>query len=368
MCSSKGILRKGTVTFSTPAKSAVADGTKRSVSEHKTTGARSVAPLIEKGLVLSSALAAAHHSEQSQHTPSQLQKFSFFASGKPPHGSQTAPRPFSTGAREMDGESDDDFDFSQDVTSLSEILQGSGISEKRLAPEAATMRKSSVHEFRQLREKRSSIFKGAIRVVKTNLKGMAASSRNQSFYSTAAAPSIRESSIFSRTAVAAASGTAAAVAPRAASAKSQNEDQDTPSKNSTLFYMPTNTPERLHMVHAAAGAAHLYAAAAWGGSATPSRSKGAVAARSDMTPRSVHKGTSGFGAKVGVVSFECVCMCCWHKGVWLCQCARTYIKHVYIYTCKHTNTCTYKYMYKYKHTLRIHVIHTLTYIHPYIHT
>lgn len=346
MCSSKGILRKGTVTFSTPAKSAVADGTKRSVSEHKTTGARSVAPLLEKSLVLSSALAAAHHSEQLQHTPSQLQKFSSFASGNPPHGSQTAPRPFSTGAREMDGESDDDFDFSQDVTSLSEILQGSGISEKRLAPEAATMRKSSVHEFRQLREKRSSIFKGAIRVVKTNLKGMGASSRNQSFYSAAAATSIRESSIFSRPAVAAASGTAAAVAPCAASAKSQKEDQDTPSKNSTMFYMPTNTPERPHMAHAAAGAAQLYAAAAWGGSATPSRSKGAVAARSDMTPRSVHKGTSGFGAKVCVCIFECVCVCILGTMVCGCVSVREHISKMYIYTHAntqthvHINTCT----------------------------
>jgi len=45
--------------------------------------------------------------------------------------------------------SPDDHAFSADVTSLAEIFGGTGISEKRLGPEAAGMRKSSVQGFRQ---------------------------------------------------------------------------------------------------------------------------------------------------------------------------------------------------------------------------
>jgi hypothetical protein len=169
---SKGILRKGTVTFGTPPKASTAAGkAQRSNSERKPAGARSVAALLEKSSLLTSALAGAIKDDggQTPHTPSRLQELS---SAEPPQGSQTAPRWLGHGvhAQDLTGEEEDQFEFSKDVTSLSEILQGSGISERRLAPEAAMMRKSSVHEFRQLREKRASIFKGAIRVVKTNFK------------------------------------------------------------------------------------------------------------------------------------------------------------------------------------------------------
>jgi len=87
-----------------------------------------------------------------------------------------------------------------------------------------------------------------------------------------AAPSIRESSVFS--------------SPSAfASVKPQKEDHYTPSKKSTMFYLPTNTPERPHMAHAAAGAVQLHVAAAWGGSTTPLQ----------YSTASLHGGGVGFG-------------------------------------------------------------------------
>jgi hypothetical protein len=226
------------------------------MAERKPAGARSVGSLLEKSSVLASALTAALHNvdEAQQQTPSRLEKFSAFASA---NGSHTAPRPhrwkfskvgaiviscindnraltfwefLSARARESwwkcskvcfvwhlvcelrialtvvefrqeaSGEAEDV--FSDDLTSLSEILGGSGISEKRLAPEAVGMRKSTVHEFRQLREKRSSIFKGAIRVVKT-------SARTSSASAAAASSNIRES-IYTRTTAPAAAAAAAA--------------------------------------------------------------------------------------------------------------------------------------------------------------
>jgi hypothetical protein len=180
---SRGILRKGTVTFNTPPKSSTTDERpKRSMSERRPAGPRSVTALFEKSSVLTSALSAAVQNADAQHTPSRLQDMS---SSQPAQAPQTAPRPHSARSLAMDAEAggrkeDDAFDFSNDVTSLTEILQGSGISEKRLAPEAALMRKSSVHEFRQLREKRCSIFKGPIRVVKGARKAPPPSSTHSS--------------------------------------------------------------------------------------------------------------------------------------------------------------------------------------------
>ena len=49
--------------------------------------------------------------------------------------------------------------------------------------------------------------------------------------------------------------------------------------------MPTNTPERPHMAHAAAGAVQLHVAAAWGGSTTPLQ----------YSTASLHGGGVGFG-------------------------------------------------------------------------
>ena len=90
---SKGILRKGTVTFSTPSKTvAAADSVRRSVSEHKPP-ACSVAPLLQKSAVLASALTAVLHGDtETQDTTSDLYKFSF-SSAKHPQASWTAPRP-----------------------------------------------------------------------------------------------------------------------------------------------------------------------------------------------------------------------------------------------------------------------------------
>lgn len=280
---SKGILRKGTMAMVTPSKATIApEKSQRSVSERKPSGTRSVASLFEKSSVLSSAVTAAverANSNASHHTPSRLPDCASHFSAEPPRGSQTAPRPTGAGARGNDCNEEDDFEFSKDLTSLSEILQGSGISETRLVPEAATMRKSSVHEFRQLREKRASIFKGALRVVKTNFKASSAAAatnaRNHSFYSNAAATvenSRTEIATRSRAAASMASWNVAPPAVIKAAAhdcKSGSED--------------TLQPARF------AGNATK--------SATPSRALAAVTAKETMTPRSLHKGTSGFGAK-----------------------------------------------------------------------
>ena len=91
---SKGILRKGTVTFSTPSKTvAAADSVRRSVSEHKPP-ACSVAPLLQKSAVLASALTAVLHGDtETQDATSDLYKFSSFSSAKQLQASWTAPRP-----------------------------------------------------------------------------------------------------------------------------------------------------------------------------------------------------------------------------------------------------------------------------------
>ncbi len=90
---SKGILRKGTVTFSTPSKTvAAADCVRRSVSEHKPP-ACSVAPLLQKSAVLASVLTAVQHGDtETPDTTSDLYKFSSFSSAKHPQASWTAPR------------------------------------------------------------------------------------------------------------------------------------------------------------------------------------------------------------------------------------------------------------------------------------
>ncbi|EKX44384.1 hypothetical protein GUITHDRAFT_109832 [Guillardia theta CCMP2712] len=59
-------------------------------------------------------------------------------------------------------------EFSRDVGSLAEILEGEGIAEHRIPTVGKQSMYLSVQELRELREKRSSIFKGPLRVVKTS--------------------------------------------------------------------------------------------------------------------------------------------------------------------------------------------------------
>lgn len=274
------------MTFSTPSKASTEEGkTQRSKSERKPSGTRSVAALLEKSSVLTSALAAARkdNSGDSHHTPSRLQELS---SAEPAQGSQTAPRPLGSGARAQDlAEEEDLFEFSKDVTSLSEILQGSGISEKRLAPEAAMMRKSSVHEFRQLREKRASIFKGAIRVVKTNFKTPAGASSTAGSARLQNACSRPEPSAHTRSAQSAAS------VARPASATSAHP---------ASVHQPASARADANGSAACGPGALAGASAAGAGAPTPSRTRSESASKAAVTPRGLHTGTSGMGAKAAM--------------------------------------------------------------------
>ena len=153
---SRGILKKGTVTFEAPQKTATGRG---SQPEQSQPGGTRAGNLLGKSSVLVSVLSANLHGDQPQHTESSQASA---AEKDPRRAHRNAPAAV---LRNPSGEEDDDFSFSQDLASLSEILKGGGISEERLARQAET-RSSSVHEFRQLREKRASIFKGALRIQK----------------------------------------------------------------------------------------------------------------------------------------------------------------------------------------------------------
>ena len=144
------------MTFEAPQKTATGKG---SQPEQSQPGATRAGNLLGKSSVLVSVFSANLHGDQPRHTESSQAS----AAEKDPrraHRNAPAAVPRNPGREE-----DDDFSFSQDLASLSEILKGGGISEERLARQAET-RASSVHEFRQLREKRASIFKGALRIQK----------------------------------------------------------------------------------------------------------------------------------------------------------------------------------------------------------